>query len=336
MKTPRVASPEVVILRALLEVGDGFVSGTALAHTLKMSRVAIWQHMEKLREDGFTFETARAKGYRLSARPDALNAALILATLPPSHAGRFTLDVRDELDSTNDEVARELAAGRNAPFAIIARRQTKGRGRLGRRWLSEATGNLYVSLGFRPPLAPARMGMFTLWTGASLCKFIGTFCRTEARLKWPNDLLLDGRKIGGILTEARIDADQMRDLVIGIGVNLVPPAGGWPTELRAHATSLSEQVSTPIDANRFAAALLGCLLTAYERFVDGSFRNTFADLWNQFDALRGREITVLHGDHRITGTARGIDDAGLLLLRTPAGKTERYHAGEVSIAKPTF
>ena len=331
----RRADPETTILRALLDAGDEFVSGTVLAHALQMSRVAVWQHMEKLREQGFTFETARAKGYRLTARPAALNAALITATLPPALLRDFTLRVCDEVDSTNDEVARLLAAGQRAPCAIIARRQNKGRGRLGRRWLSEANGNLYLSLGFRPPLAPARMATFTLWTGVSIAKLIGTFCRTEARLKWPNDLLLDGRKVGGILTEARIDADQMRDLVIGIGLNLQPPSQGWPPELRAQATSLSEQVATVVDPNRFTAALIGCVLTAYHRFVDGSYLDTFADLWNHFDALRGREITLLQGDRRITGVARGIDDVGSLLVRTTAGKTERFHAGEATLAKPS-
>lgn len=326
--------PEIVILRALMDAGDAYVSGTELAETLRMSRVAVWQHMEKLREQGFTFETARARGYRLGSTPAQPNAALIAATLPRNRETSFSLEVLDEVDSTNDEAARQLAAGHRAPLGVIAGRQLKGRGRLGRKWLSEPNGNLYLSLGFRPPLAPARMATFTLWVGVSVTKLISTFCRTEAKVKWPNDLHLDGRKVGGILTEARIDADQIRDLVVGLGLNLVPPTGGWPTELKPTATSLAEQVATPFDANRFAAALIGCVLNAYDRFVDGSFQDTFADLWNQFDALRGREITLIQGERRITGTARGIDDSGSLILRTTAGKTERYHAGEVTIAKP--
>lgn len=324
---------EVVILRTLLAAGDESVSGPTLAHTLKMSRVAVWQHLEKLREQGFTIAAARSRGYRLTARPTSLNANLIEATLPPRAGPPLHLELHDELDSTNDEAARQLAAGRAAPFAVIARRQTQGRGRLGRRWLSDTAGNLYLSFGFRPPLAPARMAPFTLWAGASLCKLIGSFCRAPARLKWPNDLLLEGRKLGGILTEARVDADQIRDLVLGIGLNLAPPPGGWPPELTGRATSLAEQISAPVDANRLTAALLGCVLNAYDRFVRDDYRDELADLWRQFDVLRGREITLFQAGRTVTGTARGIDDSGSLLVRTGEGRTERFHAGEVTLAR---
>jgi biotin-[acetyl-CoA-carboxylase] ligase BirA-like protein len=204
----------------------------------------------------------------------------------------------------------------------------------GRRWLSEPNGNLYLTLAFRPRLPPARMPTFTLWAGANLCQLIATFTRTTPTVKWPNDLLFHGRKCGGILTEARIDADHIRDLVIGIGLNLAAPAAGWPAELRPVATSLAEQSRTPLDPNRLTAALLGRMLAAYERFVAGDHQAALADLWHRYDALRDREVTLLDGDERITGIARGIDDTGALLVRTTAGRTRRFQAGEVTFARP--
>ena len=325
-------SPEIVILEELLASEPDYVSGTALAKKLGMSRVAVWQYMEKLREQGFAFDAVRARGYKLIARPSGLSSALIQA-YRREHAGDFSLQLIDEIDSTNDEAARQLATGRTAPFAIIAQRQTKGRGRFGRVWHSEANGNLYASFAFRPRLEPARMQMFTLWMGANVCELIANFCRTAPGLKWPNDLLFDGRKVGGMLTEARMDADQIRDLVFGLGLNVNSPVGGWPEDLAARAVSLAEHTRQPLDLNRFTAALIGRVLQAYERFVNGSYQKTFADLWNRYDALRGRPVAVLAGPHRITGTAMGIDDEGSFVVRTDKGRSERFRAGEVTLEK---
>jgi BirA family biotin operon repressor/biotin-[acetyl-CoA-carboxylase] ligase len=235
-KLPRPA-PEVLIIEALLAAGAGHVSGTALARQLGVSRVAVWQQMEKLRAQGFAFESVRARGYRLSACPAALHPALIAAHLR-SHGRSCPLMLLDEVDSTNDEAARQLADGRPAPFAVLARRQTRGRGRLGRAWHSTDNGNLYVSFAFRPRLAPARMQTFTLWMGVNVCELVANFTGATPGLKWPNDLLFDGRKAGGMLTEARMDADQIRDLVFGLGLNVNSPAGAWPRELAGRAISL--------------------------------------------------------------------------------------------------
>ena len=208
-------APENLILRELLAREPGWVSGASLAEKLGVSRVAVWNHMEKLRAQGFEFEAKRARGYRLAARPPALHAALIELQLK-LHPRGFTLLVLDEVDSTNDEAARQLAAGRSAPFAILARRQTRGRGRFGRAWHSEENGNLYASFAFRPRVPPDRMQTFTLWMGVNICQLIANFSLLEPGLKWPNDIVFDGRKAGGMLTEARVDADQIRDLVLGL------------------------------------------------------------------------------------------------------------------------
>ena len=325
-------STELVILRELLAREPGFMSGAALAAKLGLSRVAVWQHMEKLRAQGFTFEAARARGYRIATRPAGLHVEFILAHLK-GRARDFSITLLDEVDSTNDEAARQLAAGRPAPFVILARRQTRGRGRLGRAWHSEANGNLYASFAFRPALAPAGMPTFTLWMGVSVCELIANFCAVSPGIKWPNDLLFDGRKAGGMLTEARMDADQIRDLVFGLGLNVNSPAGGWPDDLAERAVSLAEHTRQPLDVNRFTAALIGRVLQAYERFVNGSYHKIFADLWNRYDALRGRPVAVLTGPHRITGIAMGIDDEGSFVVRTDKGRSERFRAGEMTLEK---
>ena len=325
-------NPEHLILRELLAHEPGWVSGTALAAKLGVSRVAVWQHMEKLRAAGFTFEAQRARGYRLLARPSAPHAALIETQLKVRPRA-FSLLVLEETDSTNDEAARQLAAGRTAPFAILAHRQTKGRGRLGRAWHSAANGNLYLSVAFRPQVAPERMGAFTLWMGLNVCELLANFARVTPGLKWPNDILFDGRKAGGMLTEARIDSDQIRDLVFGLGLNINSPAAGWPPDLGGRAIALAEVTGAPLDFNRLAAALIGRILLAYENFIDGAYTKSFADLWHRYDVLRGRHIVLLEGGRRHAGTVAGLDDEGALLLRDERGRTQRYRAGEVTIEK---
>ena len=326
------ASADLVILRELLEHETGFVSGAKLATKLGVSRVAIWQQMEKLRDQGFTFEAVRSRGYRLAARPAKLNAALIIAYLA-ARAKSLRVVCLEEVDSTNDEAARLLADGHPAPFVVLARRQTRGRGRLGRAWHSADNGNLYASFAFRPRLAPGLMQTFTLWMGVNVCELVANFCGAQPGLKWPNDLLFAGRKAGGMLTEARIDADQIRDLVFGLGLNINSPASAWPGELARRAISLAEHVQAPQDLNRFTAALIGRVLLAYESFVDGDYAGKFADLWHRYDVLRGKPIILLEGTRRHAGTALGIDDEGALLLRDERGKTHRFRAGEVTLGK---
>jgi BirA family biotin operon repressor/biotin-[acetyl-CoA-carboxylase] ligase len=292
----------------------------------------VWQQLEKLRLIGFDIQSLHARGYRLATRPAFLHPAVIEAWRRPD-ATAPKIHFLDTIGSTNDEAARLISAGESAPLIVLARRQEKGRGRLGRSWHSTTDGNLYASFGFRPKVEPARMQTFTLWMGVNVCALVASFCRAAPGLKWPNDLLFDGRKAGGMLTEARLDADRIHDLVFGLGLNLRPPARGWPAELSARATALSDHTSAPLDPNKFAAALVGRVLDAYQRFLDGSYTRDFADLWHRFDTLKGRAVTLLQGEREIRGVALGIDDEGSLLLRLANGHTDRFRAGEVSFSK---
>lgn len=309
-----------------------WVSGSTLAAKLGVSRVAVWHHMEKLRSAGFRFEAQRARGYRIAERPTEIHPKFI-ETQIKVRPRNFSLVVLDETDSTNDEAARQLSAGRPTPFAVLARRQTRGRGRLGRVWHSASATSLYASFAFRPRAEPERMQTFTLWMGLNLCEMLANFTSQPPGIKWPNDIMFDGRKAGGMLTEARIDADQIRDLVFGLGLNVNRPDGGWPAELARRAISLEEVTGTPHDINRLAAALIGRVMVAYEGFAEAEHTKTFADLWHRYDLLRGRPVTLLEGGRRHHGVVAGLDDEGALLLRDDHGKVSRYRAGEVTLEK---
>ncbi len=327
-----MSATEVTILRELLAADAGTVSGARLAKLLGVSRVAIWMQLQKLTRQGFVIEARRSRGYRLVKTPDTLHAALVQAYLSgrprPPH-----LVCLDTVDSTNSEAERLLASGAAVPLVILASAQTEGRGRRGRVWHSPPAGNLYSTFVFRPKLEPARLQDFTLWMGLNICELVSNFAKLEPGLKWPNDLLVSGRKAGGMLTEARIDADQIRDLVFGLGLNLNGRAADLPRELQKTAISLADATGAPLDLNRFAAALIGRVLSAYDQFLEGDYRDKFATLWQRYDVLRGRPVSIAQGNRTVAGTATGIDDEGSLIVRLTSGRTERFRAGEVTLSR---
>ena len=177
-----MSQTEITILRELLSTEHGHVSGTRLAQALGISRVAVWMQLQKLTRQGFEFEAVRSRGYRLIKLPPQLHPALVHAHLsgrprPPK------VICLDQVDSTNSEAERQLAAGCTVPLVILARSQTQGRGRRGRVWHSPAAGNLYATFVFRPQLEPARMHDFTLWMGLNICELVANFCKIKPGLK---------------------------------------------------------------------------------------------------------------------------------------------------------
>jgi BirA family biotin operon repressor/biotin-[acetyl-CoA-carboxylase] ligase len=191
-----------------------------------------------------------------------------------------------------------------------------------------------MSFAFRPELRPARMQDFTLWMGVNVCAALANSCRIDAGVKWPNDILHRERKLGGMLTEARIDADQTRDVVFGLGLNINSQRADWPPDIAPRATSVAEALGHPVEINDAAATVAARVLTAFEAFVGGGYRDGFTDLWERYDVLRGRRIAVLFGNDRIEGIAEGIDATGALRLRDGRGQLHRCLAGDVTIEKP--
>ena len=329
---PRSARPtaeiETALLREFLAAGDGCVSGAHLAEVVGLSRVAVWGHLHRLEAEGFAFEPVHSRGYRLTAKPSGASASLIRALLP---AGAPPLVYLDSVDSTNEEAGRQLATGRPSPFVVLAAGQTHGRGRFGRVWHSPAAGNLYLSFAFRPDLPPERVPLFTLWAGLNLCELLAAETGAAPQLKWPNDLHFGPRKVAGMLTEARIDADQTRELVFGLGLNVATPAAAWPRDIAARATTLAREAGRPLDLNAIAAAVVARVFAAAERFAAHPSAAEIAKLWRRHDLLAGKTISVRRGNETHTGTARGIDEHGALLLRTPTGRTLHLRAGEVTL-----
>lgn len=321
------------ILLAFLRAGDEPVSGDRLARELGVSRVAVWARLEKLRKAGFVFTAAPRRGYRLAETPRHLEPSLLEAHL--RHAGVQTpVEFLATCDSTNSEAERRLAVGAEAPFAVLAGRQTAGRGRLGRRWHSERAGNLYLSLAFRPFLPPESLRPFTLWMGLALCAHVEARHGVRLGLKWPNDLLTPGgRKVAGMLTEARVDADSVRELVFGVGMNLVGRPQDMAEEIRQLAGTLEEAVGARLDPNLEAALAVKALLEAWEQFTEGTWRRAFRARWQKHDVLTGRSVRVGLRGKPVAGVVDGVDDEGSLILRTGGRRRAVVSSGEVTLRR---
>lgn len=320
------------LLTRLLDADGGFVPGQELQELLGISRPAIWKWVEKLGSQGIRIEAKRHYGYRFAGEPEALNALLLRAYRPlVLHCPEICF--YDEVDSTNSVAERLIAEGRQTPFVVIAARQTAGRGRRGREWHSPSAGGLQASFAFRPERAPRDMPAITLWLGLAIARHLRDRLQLPVFVKWPNDLLLRGKKLAGMLTEARIDADHIRDLVFGLGLNLFADPDAWPDAVRAVATTVREHLppALAISWHRLVAELLGVTVGAYKTYLQGPVGAEMQRLWPSFDALAGRRVTVRGGAFPLTGTAIGIDDASRLLIRLPDGQERAVNAGEVTL-----
>ncbi len=315
------------VLRALLRREDA-ISGSALARELGVSRSAVWKAIEQLRGEGYAIEAATNRGYRLSSGPEALTLPEIGRWLRPGPIGA-EIQIYDELDSTNAR-AKELAL-RGAPHgtAILARRQTGGRGRFGRKFFSPEGSGVYISFILRPELSADRAVMLTSMCAVAVAR--AAECAAdggiEARIKWVNDVYAGGRKLCGILCEAGLDFEsgQMQYVVAGIGVNV--GFMDFPPELKDVATSISNECGRAVARSRFCAELINEMNALYPQLESGAFMDENRARSN----VIGREIYVLRGKERYPAMAVNIDDGGSLVIRTAEGELRTLRSGEISV-----
>lgn len=321
------------IIYELLRHPDGFVSGNALAKSLSISRVTIWEHLQKLKQEGFSFEAKSNQGYRLLKEPTALNPTLLNAYLKREKVSP-SLVFLQSIDSTNSEAERQLASHCPSPVAVIALKQTQGRGRFGRTWYSKSPSNIYLSLGFKSDLPTEIIKTFTPWMAVQFCALLNQTFNLPIQTKWPNDLVLEGKKVAGMLAEARLDIDRIRELVFGIGLNVNTSTKKWPNDLSSSATSLKSYTHKMLNLNKITASLIANSIKAYEDFISGRYQKTFASLWETYDSLYQKKITAYEGNVVYKGKALGINSQGALRLLLPNGKMKILCVGEISLSHP--
>ena len=319
------------ILSALRANPDG-VSGAQLADQLAISRAAVWARMDELRKVGYDIEASPHFGYKLVSAPDALHADDLLARLGKTKVIGRDIQVFEQTTSTNDVVEKLARDGVREGAVVFAESQTKGRGRLGRKWSSPTHKGLWFSVLLRPNLHPQEATQLTVISATALRRAIKTVAGLSADIKWPNDLLLGGKKVAGILTEMSAEVDRVRHIIIGIGLDVNQDADEFPPELNRIATSLKIEAREALSRAELATEILRELDADYARIGAGKFPEV-ADEWEAACVTIGRNVTVHIGDRKFRGRAESLDDDGALLVRTEHGHLERITGGDVILEK---
>jgi BirA family biotin operon repressor/biotin-[acetyl-CoA-carboxylase] ligase len=285
------------------------VSGAELADRAGVSRAAVWARIEELRSLGYEIAANPHQGYRLIATPDALHADDLLARLGEGALIGRDIRVFNETASTNDVI-----------------------GRLGRQWLSPPARGLWFSVLLRPEFQPLAATRITVAAATALCRAVKRETGAAVAIKWPNDLLIEGKKIAGILTELSAEVDRINHVTLGIGVDVNLTASELPAELREIATSLRIATGRRIDRPALACAVLQELENDYLRIIRGGFTGV-AEEWESQCLTLGRRVSITLGGHRIEGLAESLDDEGALMVRTSHGQLERVTGGDVTLEK---
>lgn len=324
-------STDTRILSAL-HAHDHGVSGAELSQKLGLTRAAIWARIEELRRLGYEIEASPHRGYRLLNTPDVLHADDLLSRLGRTQVVGRDIRVFAQTTSTNDLVEKLARDGVKEGVVVFAESQTRGRGRLGRKWASPARKGLWFSVLLRPAVRPQETTQLTVAAATALARAIHGETGLRPEIKWPNDLLIRGRKVAGILTELAAELDRVKHVILGVGVDVNLGAADFPSELHKQATSLKLETGEPVSRSRLAVGILRELDRDYARVCADEFAS-LADEWAERCTTLGREVTILTGDRRIRGRAESLGEDGALLVRTEHGRLERVIGGDVTLEK---
>lgn len=312
------------ILSALRNSED-YVSGEELSRVLGITRSAVWKNVKQLKKDGYIIQSVRNRGYKLESNPNLLDGGRISDGLQTEIIGKRIIILKS-VDSTNEEIKR--LAGRLEPSGTVvaSEEQSAGKGRFGRVWESEK-GGLYFSFLIRPNLPPSDISSVTLAAGYAVCLAIREYTGLDARIKWPNDIIIGKKKVCGILTEMAAQSDCIEYVVIGIGINVNLKT--FPKEIEHKATSLLTETGKQLDKSDFFKNVLkhlDAVLSSFLISVSVEDMESFKELC----ATIGRDVSVERNGLTLTGKAVGISPSGELLIQT-SEKILSVSSGEVTV-----
>ncbi|GAF65265.1 biotin--acetyl-CoA-carboxylase ligase [Bacillus sp. TS-2] len=320
-----------LLLKILVENKGTFISGEKLSTELNCSRTAIWKHMDALRKSGYKVESAPKKGYRLTEIADGIQPHDIQLYLQTKKIGH-KIHSFDTLPSTQI-IARELVLkGAKEGEVIITNEQTAGRGRLGRAWHTSQQKALAFSLLLKPAILPRDVPKLTLVTAVAVIRAIKELTKLPVQIKWPNDIILNGKKLAGILTEMQSEADSVHCIIVGIGLNVNQTEEDIPTELKDIATSLKMEGGQEYRRAALLAKILEEIECLYELYLSEGFLSIKA-MWESHAIHIGTTVEVHTIQETIQGIAQGINDDGALQVMDRTGKLHSVYSADVSIKK---
>ena len=316
------------ILKVLMNNFGESVPGKVLADLSGISRSGVWKHIASLRKEGFNIKAGIKSGYMLNSIPDRLLPKLIHQNLKTERVGK-RIEYYESIDSTN-AAAKDLAL-KGAPegTVVVAEHQTKGKGRLKRSWLSLPGENILFSVIFYPQISTDRVFRLTMLASIAAVKAVRRICKVDAKIKWPNDLYINEKKVCGVLTEFSADFDSVHYTVVGIGLN-VNFEISKNSEIENIATSLMEECGEKISRLSVFTALLEELDLLYKSFVKTGGEGLEKE-WNKYSMVVGRKIKIISGKDEKIGIAKGINKYGHLILLNDNGQEEEIVCGDLSL-----
>lgn len=315
------------ILR-LLKENDGYLSGQQICDRFRVSRTAVWKVMEQLKKEGYQIEAVRNKGYRLIDSPDVMSRAEIESLTKDGWAGADVV-YYEETDSTNNRAKEAGEKGGKHGTLFVAERQTAGKGRRGRGWESPAGTSIYMTLLLHPDILPVKAPQLTLVMAVAVAEGIRKATGLCCQIKWPNDIVIHGRKVCGILTEMSAEIDYINYVVIGVGINVNQET--FPEEIKDRAVSLRMELGGSVRRSGLIAAVMESFEAYYETFLKTEDLSAMKEHYNSFLVNRDEKVRVLEPCNEYEAYALGINDAGELIIRTKDGQEKAVYAGEVSV-----
>ncbi len=324
-----MTSTKQELLRWLKAHTGQWVSGERISRQLGISRTAIWKHIKTLKQEGHEIDSAPKRGYCLTRSADRMDAEEIRASLQTRIMGRSDIAVFEATDSTNQQAKTLATNGAAEGTLVVADTQTHGRGRRRRTWFSPPGHNIYASIILRPPMAPAQAPQITLMTAVAAARTLIETAGLAATIKWPNDILVHGKKIAGILTEISTEMDQVDYVVVGMGINVHTTREQMPRDIAATATSVDLETDQRLSRTELLCALLQHFETCYRQLLREGFV-PIMDQWRQLTDIIGSRVYVDVLQSRYTGVVQEVDDDGVLVLKDDQGRIRRIFSGDVS------
>lgn len=315
------------LLKAFSEADGEFISGQKISELIGCSRTAVWKHVEELRKDGYELEALRRQGYRITKKPDKVSENEIQLGLKTKMMGRYIHF--EQIVGSTQKIAQSLATeGAEEGTIVVADQQTSGRGRMSRSWYSPSGTGIWMSMIIRPNIPIHSTPQLTLLTAVAVVQAIEEETKLKPDIKWPNDILINGKKVVGILTELQAEADQVHSVIIGTGINVNQKLEEFPEELQNIATSI--QIETGIIWER--ALLIQTMLLKFEKLYLLYLTQGFKPiklLWESYAISLNKEIVARTLNGSFQGKAIGINDQGVLLIELSDGSIKEIYSADI-------
>lgn len=317
------------IINLLKESENTFVSGQKISESLGVSRAAIWKYINSIKEDGYEIESVSRKGYKLVSSPDVLTYEEIKNNLNTKYIGNNIIYF-DSIDSTNNEAKKWAREGTKEGTVVIAEEQTMGRGRLGRNWTSPKYKGIWMSIILRPDIAPMKVSKITQ-IGAAAVTMAAEEMGIDTFIKWPNDIIMNGKKVCGILTEMSGELTKVNYVIMGIGINVNIEKEEFPEEIQIVASSLKIEKGQYIKRKELVSKVLNNFENLYNEFINEGKIDKSIEICRKKSILIGKQVRIIEREKETKAKALDLSKDGKLIVQYGDGKVEEIISGEISV-----